>query len=73
MSAAQQLLNHPLFANSKVKVQLKDYIEEQLLVVGMKRLHRARAYSKASQQYATLMAKAKSYYTNHHHCEKCVH
>lgn len=67
--AAQELLNSGSFASSKVRLQLRDHVEEQLLMSEMMMVHCSRPGSLLPPQHpAALMAKAKSFYTNSHHC-----
>ena len=67
-TAARQVLNSVSFGGSKFKAQLRDYTEEQLLMTELL-LWNKRGGALDTPEYSTLVSKAKSYYTNRHHCE----
>lgn len=74
--AALQMLNHPLFSNSSMRSQLKDFVEEQLLVTELRSMCRGvwggTGDHAPSPHYPSLVNKAKSYYTSTIHREGCV-
>ena len=71
--AAQELLAASSSSlNPKVWTELRDYVEEQLLVTEVMMVQRGggRAeFGPSSPRYAALMAKTKSYYTNSRCCK----
>ena len=63
-TAASKLLNSMSHGSSKFRAQLKDYIDEQLLMMELLVQNKGGG----AVESAALVSKAKSYYTNRHHC-----
>ena len=66
-SAALELLRSGTFVSSKFRKNLDDYLEEQVLVTEL--MGACKRGQEAAKNHAPLIARAKAYYAESHHCE----